>query len=129
MPNPPHHLPAAIGGVTAKEWQLSISNELRNHLVHKFVQAIFPNPGPQAMLDKRMQYIFAYAREKERNIFEMADSVPEYYHLLSANIFRIQEKLEERRLERKNSPQDGVSGAAAPGPGPGPSPGQSPAQT
>ncbi|XP_065207937.1 CREB-binding protein-like [Planococcus citri] len=85
----------------AKEWHNQINVELREQLVEKLVQTLFPSNGAVPIPLDMTQNLKTYIGRVEREIFESSNSKDEYYQILSEKSDKIQKFYNKKRLERQ----------------------------
>ncbi|XP_071945975.1 uncharacterized protein [Antedon mediterranea] len=90
---------AAIGS-KSQPWHSQSTQDQRNHMVLRLVQAIFPSRDPAAVKDRRMAKLVDYACKVENTMYQAASSREEYYHLIAEKVLQIQKELDRLRLER-----------------------------
>ncbi|KAL1494922.1 hypothetical protein ABEB36_010433 [Hypothenemus hampei] len=84
-----------------KKWQQSITTNLRKILIFKLMYTIFPVSDEQIMKNRSIHKLITYATNVERNIYWIANTRFEYYHLLAEKIHGIRMMLKEKRRKWK----------------------------
>ena len=92
-----------------KDWQFSITSDLRGDLVesvfHNIIKSILPANGntvsTAVLSERRRVSLLQFAHKVEAEMFNRSESKEEYLNLISRKIASIRREFEERRLLRK----------------------------
>ncbi|PAV87159.1 hypothetical protein WR25_02376 [Diploscapter pachys] len=76
-----------------KDWHDFIGDQTRSHMACRILVQIFPRPIFRATCDPRIKDLFRFVRHVEKQIFEMADDLEDYFHLIDEKICEIRENL------------------------------------
>lgn len=93
----------------ADDWHHCITQDLRNHLVDKQIEAILPKSYQGVTHDERIHKMIEFTKKCEEALFEKANSKTEYYYLLADKIFYIKNELKVKRQKRKLDQSDAAS--------------------
>uniref|UniRef100_A0AC34R9Q6 KIX domain-containing protein n=1 Tax=Panagrolaimus sp. JU765 TaxID=591449 RepID=A0AC34R9Q6_9BILA len=90
-----------------KEWQRNIQIQLRKYLTGRIIGAVCPRIlNQEAMEDQRIKDLINYAIKVEKELFEIANSRPEYFHLLAQKIHNIRKEMIKKIMNRiEQSPE------------------------
>jgi len=81
-------------------WRAMVTRELRNELIKKMFNAIFPIPEG-AENDPRLEGLRTVIRNSEARIYATAPSKEVYYRMIAEQIFELRQRLERKREERR----------------------------
>ncbi|KAK9704440.1 KIX domain [Popillia japonica] len=90
-------------GHVKKEWQKSVTTELRNYHIKNIIQAVYPHADAQALLDNGTNDVVTYAGKVEQMLFEVSNSRSEYYKGLKEKICDIKHDLHDRKKGRNTA--------------------------
>ncbi|GIX98123.1 CREB-binding protein [Caerostris darwini] len=104
-PNKKNHIQnlTTDDSVNVKDRRLSITTDLRRHLVQKIVQTIFPAVDFNTLKDSRMVSLVSYAEKVERDAYKNASDEEEYYQVLAIKIYAKQKELEAKLQNEKEN--------------------------
>ncbi|KAF7989107.1 hypothetical protein HCN44_007417 [Aphidius gifuensis] len=74
-----------------KQWQMNLSQDLRNHFIFKLVEIMHPAIINIINFDVRYYPLFLYSKKVENETFIKANSKIEYLHIIAQNIYEIEQ--------------------------------------
>lgn len=83
-----------------------VAADIREGNVNKLVQAMFPVADPESILDTRLNNLLNYAKHIEADIYDQANSIFEYNHLVANKIIETRKEFEERFQKRDTQTPD-----------------------